>query len=134
LREDILGVLYRVEEHPGASNVEVSSGLLGDAIGAGALDIRVAVRQLLRGGQLERQGTHFRITGSGREKARGLVRAHRLWENYLVEHLHLAADHIHPTAEQLEHITDTAMQDQLVQDTRRPDRDPHGRDIPPALD
>jgi len=52
-----------------------------------------------------------------------VIRRHRLWERYLVDEAGLAPDHVHPTAEQLEHLG-------LTPEIASP-RDPHGREIPP---
>ncbi|MEL7474175.1 MAG: iron dependent repressor, metal binding and dimerization domain protein, partial [Planctomycetota bacterium] len=53
-----------------------------------------------------------------------LIRRHRLWEHYLVDVAGLAVDHVHDTAEHLEHLTPSP--------SRGPDSDPHGRAIPAA--
>ena len=45
-----------------------------------------------------------------------LVRSHRLWEAYLVEHLGLPADHVHDPAERVEHFIDQRLQEQIVAD------------------
>ena len=63
-------------------------------------------------------------------QARELVRAHRLWEHYLVERAGLPPDRIHPEAERLEHVTDRAMRDLLDQETSISATDPHGKAIP----
>ncbi len=61
------------------------------------------------------------LTPSGLDRARALVRTHRLWESYLVDQAGLAPDHVHEVAEKLEHTKLTP-----------PDaeHDPHGRRIP----
>ena len=50
-----------------------------------------------------------RLTDSGRTTARSLIRTHRLWERFLWERLGLRPDHIHGTADRLEHFTSPAM-------------------------
>ena len=82
-----------------------------------------AQRTLGRRGLVEPAAGGVRLTPEGERAAADLVRRHRLWETYLVERAGLAADHVHPVAEQLEHL-----------DAVRPERgettDPHGRPIP----
>jgi len=56
------------------------------------------------------------------EQDEALVRKHRLWEHYLVEEAGIAQDHVHTTAEQLEHV-ETAP-------PHGPEMDPRGRSIP----
>ncbi|MEM6749994.1 MAG: metal ABC transporter permease [Planctomycetota bacterium] len=64
------------------------------------------------------------LTDDGRKRAAAVVRRHRLWESYLVEDAGLRPDHVHATAEQLEHLPVTP-----AQHTRL---DPHGRPIDPT--
>ncbi|MEO1714258.1 MAG: iron chelate uptake ABC transporter family permease subunit, partial [Bacteroidota bacterium] len=46
------------------------------------------------------------LTPAGEDKARKMVRAHRLWESYLVSHVGLSAEQIHEEAEHYEHFLD----------------------------
>jgi Mn-dependent DtxR family transcriptional regulator len=75
------------------------------------------------------------LTDAGRDAARALVRTHRLWELYLVEHLGHRADHVHRTAMDLEHHTGpearAALEATAEGGEARPGVDPHGRPIPP---
>jgi manganese/zinc/iron transport system permease protein len=71
------------------------------------------------------------LTDSGHLRAEQLVRSHRLWEQFLTEEPGLAADRIHPHAEQFEHFTDRRLRDALDQETGGPTQDPHGSRIPP---
>ena len=54
-------------------------------------------------------------TNGGRAEARKLVRAHRLWESYMAEHFELPEDHLHETAERVEHVGFSAHDDFVVQ-------------------
>ncbi len=64
----------------------------------------------------------LRLTENGRRVAADVVRRHRLWETFLVEHAGLSPDHVHDTAERLEHL------DQMPGEWSS--TDPHGRPIP----
>ena len=75
-----------------------------------------------------REGWTF--TEQGREQAKGLVRSHRLWESYMARHFLLPDDHLHPTAEAVEHYIDSSMRGDLVKELDQPEEDPHGRQIP----
>lgn len=127
LREDLLGLLFRVEElgQPGAR-----SALIEGALDAGRWRCALAARSLLRRGEIEREGEVFRLAPAGREAARHLVRSHRLWEAYLHRHSGVAADHLHDSAARLEHVTDSALQRRLAREADLPARDPQGKRIP----
>jgi ABC-type Mn2+/Zn2+ transport system permease subunit/Mn-dependent DtxR family transcriptional regulator len=72
----------------------------------------------------------LRITDEGKFEAKKLIRAHRLWETYLVEKLGLNESQIHDDAEQLEHLFSEAFIDEIDQTLGYPEIDPHGSPIP----
>jgi manganese/zinc/iron transport system permease protein len=77
-----------------------------------------------------RAGQGIRLTRAGLERARRVVRLHRLWEVYLTERLHLAADHVHEDAEHIEHILTPELEAELEAILARPAYDPHQKPIP----
>ena len=70
------------------------------------------------------------LTESGRDKARHLVRAHRLWEAYLAHQIGLDASQIHDDAEKYEHLLTDEMLEEVDKTLGYPTRDPHGSPIP----
>jgi Mn-dependent DtxR family transcriptional regulator len=90
------------------------------------------LRALSRRGWVTHSATVLQLTPAGRERARGLIRSHRLWESYFEEHTTLPVDHVHAPAETLEHVTDAALQAGLAAELDRREFDPQGRPIPPA--
>lgn len=70
------------------------------------------------------------LTQSGDQKARSLVRKHRLWEVFLVQWLHFSWDEVHELAEQLEHIQSEELVERLDIFLNYPKFDPHGDPIP----
>jgi DtxR family Mn-dependent transcriptional regulator len=88
---------------------------------------------VLRGASLiASDGGTFRLTGSGEQRARHLVRAHRLLERYLVDEARLPVTAVHRVAERLEHRLSEADADRLSASLGHPERDPHGDPIPSA--
>ncbi|MDZ4753235.1 MAG: metal ABC transporter permease [Phycisphaerae bacterium] len=118
-REDVLALLFRLWER----GIETADEqLLRASLGATA--VRDGIRDALRAGEIARDGPRYRLAGRGLEHARSIVRSHRLWESYLVEEVGLSADHVHATAEQLEHVREA-----LPSPPHR-ESDPHGRAVP----
>ncbi|MEN9335189.1 MAG: putative metal-dependent transcriptional regulator [Bacteroidota bacterium] len=72
------------------------------------------------------------LTESGLQKAKMIVRKHRLWEVFLVEKLGFAWDEVHEIAEELEHIQSEALISKLDDFLGFPTVDPHGDPIPNA--
>lgn len=128
-REDLLGMLYRVEEagRRGLTRAEAIAGVREAS--DSRLAARGAVRAALSAGEIRDSAGRLTLTDLGRERAKRLVRSHRLWEAYLVRVLGLRPDHVHPTAMDLEHVTDEPMRTRLKREAAG-DKDPHGRRIP----
>jgi manganese/zinc/iron transport system permease protein len=61
---------------------------------------------------------------------RKLVRLHRLWELYLVEHCGVPKERVHPKAEEMEHILTPSIEKELLLLLGNPSHDPHQQPIP----
>ena len=70
------------------------------------------------------------LKSEGRKEAKRLVRVHRLWEQYLNQHLQIAEDHVHDDAESMEHLITTDIEHELLESLGSPERDPHHSKIP----
>jgi len=127
LRDDLLAMLYRVEELSSEKPLSPANAL--QAVGGGWL-AQWGLAGLVRGGQIESRGDRLQLTDAGRDLARNLVRSHRLWETYLVEHLGLPLDHVHEPAHRVEHYIDEHLQRELQAEVDATAGDPHGREIP----
>lgn len=120
-REDLLGILYRLRES-GAIMVRANE-LIGHA-GTDRGQIELGMRLAINAGEVRRDGDVLSLSESGLLEGQALVRRHRRWEGFLADELHLPSDHVHPTAERLEHFAEAE-----PPPTSR-DRDPHGKPIP----
>ena len=70
------------------------------------------------------------LSNSGKQYAINILRKHRLWETFLVEHLGFNWSEVHEIAEELEHIKSTKLIDKLDAFLGYPKFDPHGEPIP----
>lgn len=130
VREDVLGLLYRTEEQSAPMPGIMQLAQFNDALQSGEGAIRTAVNRLMSEGKIERRANHYYLAAKGRDEARDMIRAHRLWESYLDQNLSLPMDHLHAPAEKLEHITDAAMRQKLADATANPQVDPQGKKVP----
>ncbi len=131
--EDVLGGLYRFEESaPASADVSLTTerAVWLRTVMTQTWLTRLASWVLLRRGWLIGSGADVRLTDTGREAARTLVRSHRLWESFLAKHFVLGTGRFHESAEQVEHFLDGELLAELDQDLDRPGVDPHGRAIP----
>ncbi|MEM1058819.1 MAG: metal ABC transporter permease [Verrucomicrobiota bacterium] len=55
----------------------------------------------------------YRLTPGGQAEAKKIVRNHRLWELYLIEHADVAPNHVHRDADLIEHVLDPRIVRQL---------------------
>lgn len=136
LAEDLIGLLYRREEKSGRMITSDSSSLLpvaelAELNASSTGSVRKVIRILVRRGLLVSDPAGVGLTEAGRREAQRLVRAHRLWEQYLVERAELPLARIHDYAEQFEHYTSASMREALADQVDGVDRDPHGSRIPP---
>lgn len=128
LAEDVVAWLYRAEERgrsPGAS-----AELLQQELFAGRLSLSLVLRWLRWKSRLRVEAGRYVLTDAGRAEAQGLVRSHRLWEQYLVSQAGVGTERIHGKAESFEHFTDRQLRRQLDAETDKPTTDPHGTRIP----
>ena len=72
------------------------------------------------------------LSASGAKEALKIIRKHRLWEVFLVNHLNFKWDQVHEIAEQLEHIKSSELVNRLDDFLGNPTLDPHGDPIPDA--
>lgn len=130
MREDILALSYRCQEPNYRHAFPLSSKNITAALGGGMVPWLALFE--LRSASLVRRGVQgtFELTEAGIAKAAQLVRTHRLWEAYLVNHLKIRGDHVHNTASRLEHHTDAELAAELERGTTGITRDPHGMAIP----
>lgn len=91
---------------------------------------RLSVRSLRRQGLILPDRGSYELTAKGREQAREIIRAHRLWESYLEKNFNLPADHLHAPASRMEHYIGPALRIELEEHLGKPEMDPQGRKIP----
>jgi Mn-dependent DtxR family transcriptional regulator len=133
-QENIIRYLLKLSEGGPRGAVE-SDRILG-ALQTSALQFRTAVNALVRRGWVEVASDAplaLRLTSRGLAQAERLDRAHRLWETFLVEKVGLASDHVHPTAEKVEHLLSEQFVEQVDDALGHPVTDPHGAPIPRSL-
>jgi DtxR family Mn-dependent transcriptional regulator len=90
------------------------------------------VARMEEAGLLRSHGGGFALTDAGREYAVQVLRAHRLWERYLVDEARYPLTRLHQAADRAEHRLSREELDALEAHLGHPLRDPHGDPIPTA--
>jgi len=129
--EDILGLLYRLEEMQLPAMRSDIMGTLREGRALSSFFPRIALTRLERGKLVRAGEESLELTPRGRRRAQSLVRSHRLWESYLETHFDVSHLRQHVSAHETEHFIDGQISDRLAAQLDAPETDPHGRDIPP---
>jgi Fe2+ transport system protein FeoA/Mn-dependent DtxR family transcriptional regulator len=125
--EDALKAAYGLQEQDGAWEAEELTRYM-DLPATLAQDITDI---LATSGwvQEDAQG-RVRLTEMGETRARELIRAHRLWEHYLVKREGMPLEAVHAEAHRREHETSSEELERLDEELGHPAWDPHGHAIP----
>ena len=123
--ENLLKAFWR-REHRGIYFKEIKEWKVADTV-----ILYRALRQLIRQGWIRKTSDkQYTLTEDGRKKASYIVRLHRLWELYLAEHLGNSLEHIHHSAEEMEHLITPDIEEKLTRLLSNPKKDPHKQPIP----
>jgi len=121
--EDILKQSHRLEEKG-----ELTLSTLLDQLDFGKARLTNHLKQLRTKKYVEKKSLN--LTASGKKVAEKMIRAHRLWETYLVEKMGLSEHQIHEDAEKYEHLLSDELLDEVDYHLGYPTTDPHGSPIP----
>jgi DtxR family Mn-dependent transcriptional regulator len=104
---------------------------LADRLGISVVSATEMVHRMRTQGLLEhKRYKGVRLTKEGRREALDIVRSHRLWERFLVDHLKLPWEDSHDLACQLEHAASPEVVEALSEYLGQPSHCPHGNPIP----
>jgi Fe2+ transport system protein FeoA/Mn-dependent DtxR family transcriptional regulator len=125
--EDVLKSALTLEELNEIWSQEELAESLGmpPSIAGRAVEILVAFGWAKKSSQGD-----MHLTEKGIVRARELIRAHRLWERYLVDHEGLELEAVHTEADHREHETTSEELERLDAKLGHPAWDPHGHIIP----
>ena len=126
LQEDALKHIQKLEFGGKHATLQSVAGALGlDTNRAAAI-----VSELAESGLLEASGAELKLTQEGGQMAMNVIRAHRLWEQYLAERTGFDQSEWHLQAEEFEHDFSSDQLDELAGVLGNPIYDPHGDPIP----
>ncbi|OHO45470.1 metal-dependent transcriptional regulator [Enterococcus sp. HMSC035B04] len=126
-REDYLKIILEL----GGDTTKVNNKQIVSSLDVSAASVSEMISKLVKEELVEHspyQGVQ--LTASGLQKASSLIRKHRLWEVFLVEHLDYSWNEVHDDAEVLEHVTSEHLADHLENYLNHPEHCPHGESIP----
>lgn len=83
------------------------------------------LKKLRKAVLVTKEQQQWRLTTKGLQRAQQIIRKHRLWELYLIEHMDIALDHVHRDADEIEHLLPAELTKQLAEILPCPPKDPH---------
>jgi Fe2+ transport system protein FeoA/Mn-dependent DtxR family transcriptional regulator len=125
--EDALKAAYALQEAEGTWGDEELARSVGLS---GAMAGGVAGGLIASGWAEEDAQGGMRLTEAGEARAQELIRAHRLWERYLVDREGMPLEAVHAEAHRREHETTPEELERLDVELGHPAWDPHGHAIP----
>ncbi|MBP2025674.1 metal-dependent transcriptional regulator [Peptoniphilus stercorisuis] len=124
-REDYIQAIFRLqEEHGFATNKDVA-----DMLKVSRPSVSEMTRKLREDGLVKIERTKIVITQKGIEVAKEVISKHRLWEQFLKEHLDFEIEDAHEQADLLEHVTNDKLKDALNKFLGYPKESPKGNPI-----
>jgi DtxR family Mn-dependent transcriptional regulator len=125
--ENYIKGIYHLQQH----NQNVTTNELAERLHTKAASVTDMLKKLQAKKLLEYERYYgVKLTNEGKKLALAVIRRHRLWEYFLVEHLHFGWNEVHEIAEQLEHVQSLELTDKLDAFMNFPRFDPHGDPIP----
>jgi len=126
-KEDYLSVIYKTSD----SNGEIKANQIAVKLNISNAAVTDMLRKLSKDGYVDyKRYKGVKLTRSGEDYARSMVRRHRIWEVFLHQVVGLPWDKVHSEAENLEHSSSDELIDRLEEMLDYPEFDPHGDPIP----
>ncbi len=103
---------------------------LSERLGFNKATLKRHIATLSSKGFFTKKAGELALTQNGTAESNRLVRAHRLWETYMVQEMGMTEDQIHEEAEKYEHLLTDELLDDVDSELGFPTMDPHGSPIP----
>ncbi|WP_288004019.1 metal ABC transporter permease [Thermonema sp.] len=126
--EHVLKSLYKLIESIKTETVDIFA--LHKATRMSFSRIEKICKKLEKRKLIKFSNNKIQLTPAGKAASKRIVRLHRLWELYLSEYLQLPEDHLHESAEDIEHYITPEVEAHLLTIMNFPKKDPHQKDIP----
>ena len=124
--EEYLEAIFGLAEE----GVQVIQARLVERLGISPQAVSEMVHRLAGDGYLEPVGRGVVLTAQGQERARSVVRRHRLAERFLVDIVGLPWHEAHREAGKWEHVISDAVESRFIEMLGHPTTCPHGSPIP----
>lgn len=126
-KEDYLSTIYKAADSSGT----IKANQIAESLSVSRAAVTDMLRRLSSDGYVDYERYKgIRLTESGEEYARNMVRRHRIWELFLHQIIGMPWDKVHDEAHKLEHGSSDDLINRMEEMLDFPEFDPHGDPIP----
>lgn len=122
--EDYLKSIYILKKKKEYTNKKLS-----EILNVSPASVSEMIKKLNKDEYLTFENKKIKLTEKGKNRAKNVIRKHRVWEVFLIEKLGFNLDEIHDEAELLEHATSEKLLRKLEKFLFYPKECPHGNPI-----
>lgn len=130
ISDNVLKALYKLGESANEVGKGRSLEEIQNSRSIAPSELSKGLRILKGNGLVIDAGSVWTLTEKGISEAKRIIRAHRLWELYMQKFMQIQSDHVHESAESIEHIMTPALEAELLKEMGKPSSDPHQQNIP----
>lgn len=130
ISDNILKALYRIGESTKTMSKSRTTQEILNFREVQPKELTTGLNVLKNKGLVVRAGELWTLTEQGIKEAKRIIRIHRLWELYMEKFMLIQTDHVHESAESIEHIMTPALEKELLKYLGNPTTDPHQQNIP----
>jgi manganese/zinc/iron transport system permease protein len=128
-RENLIKLLYKMRvDHPSITIKKIQESNPDFHLKNESL--KLYIHKLRKENLLQISKNRIEITENGEKEAKRIIKLHRLWEVYLKNKMNFATDHVHDSAESIEHFITPELEKLLIEELDHPKTDPHNNKIP----
>ena len=128
--DNVLKTVYKLGEKENQINRGQSIKQIKNFRPIAPTELKKGLRILKNKGLILETGLTWTLSKKGIIEAKRIIRIHRLWELYMEKFMQIQADHVHESAESIEHIMTPELEEELLQIMGKPKNDPHQQTIP----
>ena len=128
--DNVLKIFYKLGEKENKINGKRSINDIKNFHPIATNELKKGLRILKIKGLILKNGLTWSLSEKGILEAKRIIRIHRLWELYMERFMQIQSDHVHESAESIEHIMTPKLEAELLKLMGKPEKDPHQQIIP----
>lgn len=130
ISDNVLKVVYKLGEKENQINQGRSINEIKNFRPMASKELKKGLRILKAKGLILEVDLIWTLSKKGIIEAKRIIRIHRLWELYMEKFMEIQSDHVHESAESIEHIMTPKLEAELLEIMGKPKSDPHQQTIP----